>query len=177
MVEPVHLGRVGEAAARLVEDQRVVFPGVPVAEHDLHELVRPVIAGVVPHVLVAAEIGGLAAVQRGDDVPGGAALQHQIHRREDARDMERLVIGRRVGDAEPEPLRHHPHRHQDGGGIELDRAHAGADRLGMVTGINVGQRQAVVEERHLDLAVLQRPRDPLVIFRRQEIEHRRWMAP
>jgi hypothetical protein len=43
----------------------------------------------------------------------------------------------------------------------------------MLAGIDVGQRQAVVKERHLDLPVLQRARDALVVFRRQKIRHRR----
>ena len=177
MVEPMHFLGVGEAARLLVEDQRVVFPRVPVTEHDFHEFVGAVIAGIVPHMLAKPEIPGLRAVQRGHDIPGDPALQHQIHRREDPRDMKRLVIGRRIGHAQPEPRRRHPHRHQHGRGIELDGAHAGADRRGVMAGIEIGQRQPVVEKRHLDLAVLQRPRDPLVVFRRQEIEHRRRMAP
>ena len=108
---------------------------------------------------------------------GGAALQHQIHRREDARDVVRLVIGRGVGRA-PQTLRHHAHRHHDRAGIELHRPHARANRLGMsMAGIDIGQRQTVIEKRHLDFAVLQRARDALVVFRRQEIEHRRRMPP
>jgi hypothetical protein len=80
---------------------------------------------------------------------GGAALQHQIHRREDARDVVRLVIGRGVGRA-PQTLRHHAHRHHDRAGIELHRPHARANRLGMMAGIDIGQRQTVIEKRHLD---------------------------
>jgi hypothetical protein len=56
-------------------------------------------------------------------------------------------------------------------------AHTRGDRLGMMARIEIGKPQAVVKERHLDLAVLQRARYALVVFRRQEIEHRRWMAP
>jgi hypothetical protein len=56
MIEPMHLGRIGKAVIRLVQDQRVVFPSVPVPEHHLHELVCPVVAGVVSHVLGAAEL-------------------------------------------------------------------------------------------------------------------------
>ena len=51
------------------------------------------------------------------------------------------------------------------------------NRLGMMGGIDIGQRQTVIEKRHLDFAVLQRARDALVVFRRQEIEHRRRMPP
>jgi len=85
--------------------------------------------------------------------------------------MERLVIGGGVGHPQPEPLRHHPHRHQDGRRVHLDGAHTRGDRLGMMARIEIGKRQAVVKERHLDLAVFQRARDALVVFRRQEILH------
>jgi len=47
----------------------------------------------------------------------------------------------------------------------------------MMAGIDIGQRQAIVEERHLDLAVLQCAGDALIIFRRKEIQHRSRMAP
>jgi hypothetical protein len=60
MIEPMHLGRIGKAAIRLVQDQRVVLPRVPVPEHHLHELVCPVVAGVVPHMLVAAKLAASA---------------------------------------------------------------------------------------------------------------------
>jgi hypothetical protein len=93
MIEPMHLDRIGKAILRLVEDQCVVFPGVPVSKYDLHELVRPVVAGV------------------------------------------------------------------------------------MMALIEVGKRQAIIKKRHLDLAVFQGTGDALVVFRGQEIRHRRWMAP
>jgi len=91
--------------------------------------------------------------------------------------MERLVIGGGVGHPQPEPLRHHPHRHQDGRGVHLDRAHPRRDRLGMMARIEIGKRQAVIKKRHLKLAVFQRPRYALVVFRGQEIRHCRGMAP
>jgi hypothetical protein len=47
----------------------------------------------------------------------------------------------------------------------------------MIAGIEIGKRQTVVEKRHLDLAVLQRAGDALVVFGREEIRHRRRMAP
>ncbi len=82
MVEPVHLGGIGEHAARLVQDDGVVFPAVPVAEHDFHELVGPVVAE--HHVLdgLRAEVGRLGVVERGDDVPGGPAADHVVKGRE-----------------------------------------------------------------------------------------------
>ena len=68
------LSGCGEEAARLVLDDGVVLPGVPVAEHDLHELVGAVVAQIVLDHLVAAHVLRLAVVERGDHVPGGAAV-------------------------------------------------------------------------------------------------------
>ena len=70
VVEPLHLGRIGEAAALLVDDQRAVFPGIPVAEHDFHELVGAVVAQVVLEMRVLAHVEGFAVVDRGHHVPG-----------------------------------------------------------------------------------------------------------
>ena len=47
VIEPLDLGWIGEPAALLVDDQRAVFPGIPVAEHHFHELVGAVVAQVM----------------------------------------------------------------------------------------------------------------------------------
>src|SRR3546814_9692124 len=47
VVEAVHLVGMGEQAAFLVLNDGAVLPGVPVPEHDLHELVGHVVAQVV----------------------------------------------------------------------------------------------------------------------------------
>jgi hypothetical protein len=177
VIEPMHLCWVGEAVISLVQDQRIVFPRIPVAENHIHELVGSVVPGAMRHVFGAAEVFGFRAVERCHDVPGGAALKHQIHRREDACHVVRLVIGGGIGRAEAQPLCHHPHRHEDRAWVHLHRPHPGGDRLAVLAGIDVGQRQAVVEERHLDLPVLQRARNALVVLRRQKIRHRRRVAP
>ena len=75
MIQPMHLRRIGEAVVRLVEDQRIIFPCVAVAQNHIHELVGSVVPGVVRHVFAAAEIPGFRAVERCHDVPRGAALQ------------------------------------------------------------------------------------------------------
>jgi adenylate cyclase len=76
-----------ESAKRLFalsRDQHIVLPGVPVAKDHIHELVRPVVAGVVFHVFGATEVLGLAAVERGHDVPrrrGSSASDPSSRRR------------------------------------------------------------------------------------------------
>ena len=62
VVEPLHLGRVGKAAALLVDDQRAVFPGVPVAEHDFHEFVGAVVAEIMLEMGVLAHVVRFAVV-------------------------------------------------------------------------------------------------------------------
>src|SRR5262249_23737583 len=95
VVEAMHLLRMGEQAARLILRNRVDLPGIPMAEHYLHEFVGSIIAQVVLDHLFAAHVLSLAVVERGDDVPSGAAVRHQIECGEQARHMERLVIARR----------------------------------------------------------------------------------
>ena len=56
MIQPMHFRRIGEAVVRLVEDQRIIFPCIPVAQNHIHELVGSVVSGVVRHVFAAAEI-------------------------------------------------------------------------------------------------------------------------
>src|SRR5439155_425178 len=97
VVEPFHLGRISEAATLLVHDQRTVFPGVPMAEHDFHEFVGTIVAEVMFEMGVLAHVVGLAVIERGDDVPPRASAGHQVEGGEAAGDVERLVIGGRAG--------------------------------------------------------------------------------
>ena len=112
VVEPLDLGRIGEAAARLVHDQRTVFPGVPMAQHDFHEFVGAVVAVVMFEMGILAHVVGFAVIERGDDVPSRASARHQIEGGEAARDVERLEIGGRAGRSQPELCRDHAHRGQ-----------------------------------------------------------------
>ena len=82
MVEATDFLGVGEEPARLILDDAAVLPGIPMAEHDLHELVGAVVAQVVLDHLVAAHVLGFAVVERGDHVPGRAPLRHQVERGE-----------------------------------------------------------------------------------------------
>src|SRR5262245_53844153 len=78
VVETMNLFGDGEESGRLVLNDGVLFPAVPMAEYDLHEFVGAVVAQVVLDHLLAAHILGFAVVERGDDVPGRAALRPQI---------------------------------------------------------------------------------------------------
>ena len=169
VVEALDLRGVGEAAAFLVDDQRVVRPGVPVAEDDLDELVGAIVPEVVVDRAVAAHVGGFDVIERRDDVPGAAALGHQVEGLEGAGDVEGLVVGRRHRRAEAQPLRRHRHRHQAGHRVHLDAANAVLDRIAVVAAVVLGHAEAVIEERHLELALFQHPGDVGVELRRREV--------
>ena len=89
----MNLAWLGEQAGPLVLDDGVVLPGVPVAEHNLHELVGPVVAQIVLDHLVPAHVLGLAVVERGNDVEVGA-LGHQVEGGEQPCHVKRLVVAR-----------------------------------------------------------------------------------
>ena len=158
-------------------DDGVVLPAVPVAEHDLHELVGAVVAAVVLEMLVLAHVGGLAVVDRGHDVPGRAPVGHQVDRREHAGDVERLVIGGRVGRPEPEPAGRHPHGGQHRDRVHLDAADAVLDGVRVVAAEHVRHRQAIVEEADVELARFEHAGDVLVVFRRPAVGARLRMTP
>ncbi len=76
IIQAMHFIGPCEQPARLVLDDRIIFPRVPVAEHYLHELVGPVVAHIMAEHFVAAHVLRLAVVERGDDVPGRAPTCH-----------------------------------------------------------------------------------------------------
>ena len=177
VIEAVNFLGPCKKSGRLVLDDGVVLPGVPMAEHDLHELVGAVVAQIVGHRLVAAHVLRLAVVERGDDVPGGAAARHQIESGEHARHMKRLVIAGGISGAEPEPLRRHAHHGEHGDGVELHAANAMFDSMRVIAAIHVRHRQPVVEEAEMKLSFFQHAADVPVKIRRPGIGARGWMAP
>src|SRR5262249_50164077 len=136
-----------------------------------------VVARVVVDDLVAAHILRLAVVERGDHVPGGAAVRHQVERGEHARHMERLVVGGRIGGAEAKPLGRHAHHGEHRDGVELHAADAVRDRVGVVAAVHVGHRQAVVEEAEVEFALLQHAADVPVEVGRPAVGARGRMTP
>ena len=124
------------------------------AEHDFHEFVGAVVAQIMLEMLVAPHIVGFAVVHRSDDVPGGAAVGHQIEGGEAARHVERFVIGGRAGRCQPELLGDHAHRGQHHDRIHLHAADAVFDGVGVIVAVTVRHRQAIVEERHVEFAGL-----------------------
>ena len=177
VIKPLDLARIGESAALLVDEQRAVFPGIPVAEHDFHELVGAVVTQVMFEMLIASHVVRFAVVHGGDHIPGGTAIGHQIEGGEAARHVERLVIGGRTGRGEPELFGDHAHRGQDHDRIHLHAADAIFDRVGVIVAVAVGHRQAIVEERHVEFSGFEDPGDLLVVIRRHRIVARLRMPP
>src|SRR5262249_14189510 len=82
IVETMHLAGMGKQARRLILDDGIVLPAVPMPEHDVHELVGAVIALVVRDCLVATHVLGFAVVERRHHVPRRTTVGHQIERPE-----------------------------------------------------------------------------------------------
>ena len=177
VIQSPHLGGIGEHSAFAVQRDRIAVPRIPVPHHDFDELFRPIVTQVVFEVLLLAEIGGLGIVERGDDVPGGAACGELVKRREYAGDVERLVIGRRVGRTEAQTSGGQPHRHQRRRQIQFHGSDAVADRVLERVVVAIRHRQPVVEESEMKLAVLQDPPDPLVEHGPKEIRGGLRVAP
>lgn len=173
----MHLGGIGEDAAITIAQDGVRFPSVPVAVDDLHEFVGAIIAQVMIQVLIRTEIRRLGIIERGHDVPGHPTAQHQIHGREEARDVERLVIGGRIGQAQPQFRGGHPHDGRDGRCIELDRANTVFDGRTVVVMIAVRNGQTVIEKGQVELARLQRARNAGVEFGCVPVRHTGLVPP
>ena len=169
VVDPAHLLGVREQSRFLVDDQGVVLPRVPVTQDHLEELVGAIIALIVLRHGVAAHVAGLGIIEGGDDVPGGATAGQRIESGKLAGDMERLVVGGRVGDAEAQPLGRHADRGHAGEGVHLHAANAVGDGLLVVAGLELGHREAVVEKCEVKLAGFQRPADVAIKVGRHEV--------
>jgi hypothetical protein len=147
------------------------------AEHDLHEFVGPVIAQIVFEVPVASHVERFAVVDGRHHVPGRASVRHQVERGEPTRHVEGLVVRRRARRSETQPRRRHAHDRQHDDRVHFHAADAVFDRVRMVVAIAIGHGQAVIEERHVQLARFQDAADLLVVVVRHGIVARLWVAP
>ena len=147
------------------------------AEHDLHELVGPVVAQVVLDHLLAAHVLGFAVIERGDHVPGRAPLGHQIERGEQARHMERLVVARRIGGAEAKPLGRHAHDREHRHRIHLHAADAVPHRVLVVAAVHVRHRQPVIEEAEMEFSFFKDTAEMPIVIGGPGIRARLRVAP
>lgn len=122
MIEEPHLRGVEALSGRLVVDHRAIGPAIPQARHDVEEFVGPVVAVIVLHVAVEAEILGLGFRLGGDEVPAAAPAADLIQCREASGDVVGLVIGRRSGGDEPDARGDGGERGQERHRLETGRA-------------------------------------------------------
>ncbi len=169
VIEALDLGRIGKPAAVLVDQERSVFPGIPVAKHHLHEFVCAVVTEIVVEMRVLSHVVGFAVVDGGNDVPGRAAAGHQIEGGETAGDVERLVIGGRTGRCEAQSFGRHAHRRQHHDRIHLHAANAVFDGMGVIVAVAIRHRQTIVEKRHVEFSGFEYPADLLIIIRRHRV--------
>ncbi len=163
VVERADLVGVGEDAGLAVEHEGVVVPRVPQPGGGLEELVGPVVAGVVAEVGVDPEVLRLAVVDRRDHVPRGPAARQVVERGERAGDVERRVVGRRVGGAEADVAGGAGHQAEHDAQVELHRAGAQAHGVGHRPAVDAGHRQPVVEEHHVEAALFEGAAELLVV--------------
>ena len=117
---------------------------------------------------VDAEVLGLTVVDGGHHIPCGPSARQVIQAGERPRDVERLVVRRRIGGAEADVRCRLGEYAEDDAEVEFDRARAVSDRFGDRTAVDAGHRKSVVEEHQIEAAFLQLPPD-FGVVRRVEI--------
>jgi hypothetical protein len=162
VIEDVELVGIEVAPRRLVVEERVVLPRIPQAGDDLHELAGAAVARGVIGLAVEVEVLRLGVGHRGDDVPRGAPTAQVIERRVLAGDVERLVVRRRAGRGEAEPVGDGGERGQERQRLEVDHPALAAELvLVLVVGADA---DAVRQEHHVELAALGGLRERRVVL-------------
>jgi hypothetical protein len=159
--ERVHLRLVEQDAAGLVEDAGILLPAVPEALHHLHELGRALVAEVVFHVLLAAEVAGLDLGPGGHDVPARAAAAEMVQRGPFARDVIGLVVGGGGRRDEADMRRHRGERREQRQRLQLEGLVRALERAGRR--VRRAEADAVGQEDHVDLRLLGGLGDVLVV--------------
>ncbi len=156
MVEDMQLLGIEIDSVLGVVNEGVVRPAIPKPGHDVVELARPAIAGVVLPMLVPPEIPRFRRIAGGDEIPSRAPAADVVERGEFARDVIGLVIGRRRRGDEADALRHHRQRGQQGQRIERRDRRATLQRRHR----HVQDRQMIGHEEGVELSLLQLLRKP-----------------
>ncbi len=80
--------------------------------------------------------------------------------------MKWLIVARRIGRAETEPLGRHAHNGEHRHGIQLYATNAMPNRVRVIAPVHVGHRQAIVEKAEMKFALLKHAADmPVVVSR------------
>ncbi len=161
VLDPVHLGGVGEDAVLAVHHHGVGLPAIPECQADLHELLGPVVALVGGGQLLAV-VRRLVVVERGDDVPRRAAACQVVERGPEARGIERVLVADGEGRGEADRRRDGAHPRQQRDGVVVRHLGGVAQRGPHRAGVGVGDEAQVREEHHVELAALAHPSDVLI---------------
>ena len=164
MLDAPHLRGIGEHRPLAVHDHGILVPARPQLAAHLHVLVGAVVARVRIRP-VGPEVGVQVAVERGDDVPGGASAGQVVDGRPQARRIEGMAVAGREGGAEADVLRHRAHVRQQRDRIVLRRLHGVAQRRLHRAAVGVGDVVEVGEEHHVEPAPLAQPGDVLIELR------------
>ena len=147
----------------------VRLDAVPQHAADLQMLLRALVAHVVLDHFLVAVVRRLVLRARGHGVPGDAALGDVIESVEHARDVKRVMVGGRHGDAEADALgnaRHAgDHRHH----VVARPFGAVAHRGVMIAAVILRRAAGIAEEQHVHDAARRGARDVLVKFRARVI--------
>src|SRR5262249_9885082 len=129
------------------------------------------------HGLLQPHVLRFHVIHRGDYVPRGATLGHQVEGLEEARDMKGVIICGRVGGTHTEPYRAHCDRHETGNWVHLHAADAMRDRFGKASAMELRHAEPVIEESQLELTGLEHSADMGVVVGRGIIDARKRMPP
>ncbi len=150
VVDVAHLGRVGVDAPLAVGDHRVVVPGAfPELVEHVQVFVGDLVAAVVGHLVVQAEVARGVGQVGGDDVPADAAAGQVVEGAHAPGEGEGRLVGGGEGGAEAQVAGHRGHRRDDQQRVVAGHLHGFAQgRLGaaaeaVVDAHHVGQEDAV----------------------------------
>ena len=148
-------------AGLAVPHEGVGIDAVPQGAADVDEFLQPVVALVVVDQLVVAVVGVVGPPLRGDDVEGDPSVGDVVERVEQARRVERVHEGRRIGEPEPQMVGHPRHQGDEWAHVEARPRDAVAHRVLDRALPGVRDAGAVAEEDHVEAAALGDARDLL----------------
>ena len=166
VIDPLHLGQVSKDAFLPIRDQRILLDAVPQLAGHSEKLLRSLVALVVLHHGVEAVIRGFVLVGRRHGVPCDPTARYMVERIEEARDVERMVIGRRHGDGEAHAGRGLGHQRNHRRHVMAGPFGAIAHARLVVAAVVLGRAASVAEEQHVHHAALGDTGDVLVEIRR-----------
>ena len=159
MVDRMHLGRIGEPACLPVAEDRVRLDRPPQSLANRDELFHALIAELMLEQLIESVVLRIGQPGGRHDVEGDATGRDVIEAVEQPGHVERMHEGRRVGQAEADPLGHGRHRRDDRAHVvarPLDTPFDGAVAASLP---RAGDARSVPEEQQIDPAAIRHLRE------------------